>query len=86
MPASVGQSGGLRACHYADEFTLRRIHPLGRQEKLVYECSWFADPSHELADGKILTSLLPILSCYDNLTILCSFNHRRGVTAHVIHV
>jgi hypothetical protein len=27
------------ACHYAEEFTLQWIHPLGRREKLAYECS-----------------------------------------------
>jgi hypothetical protein len=29
---------GLRVCHCAKEFTLWRIHPLGCQEKLAYEC------------------------------------------------
>jgi hypothetical protein len=36
---------GLQACHYAEEFTLRWICPLGHQE--------LADPSHESAAGKI---------------------------------
>jgi hypothetical protein len=44
---------GLRACHYAEEFTLQRIHPLGRREKLAYECLRQADPSCEPAAGKI---------------------------------
>jgi hypothetical protein len=48
---------GLRACHCAEEFTLQRIHPLGRWEKLAYECSRFAGPCHEPADGKIFKLL-----------------------------
>jgi hypothetical protein len=44
----------LRACHYAEEFTLRRIHPLGHRDKLAFECPWFADPSREPTDGKIM--------------------------------
>jgi hypothetical protein len=30
---------GLWACHYAEEFTLWRIHLLSHWEKLAYECS-----------------------------------------------
>jgi hypothetical protein len=85
MPASVGPSSG----HCAEEFTLRRIRPLGRQEKLAYECPRFANPSREPADGKILTSStanIKLIFRSDNLTVLCSFNHRRGVPARVIHV
>jgi hypothetical protein len=29
---------GLRACHCTEEFTLRRIHPLGHRDKLAYDC------------------------------------------------
>jgi hypothetical protein len=47
---------GLRACHYAEEFTLRWIRPLGRREKLAYECSQLANPCHDLAASKILIS------------------------------
>jgi hypothetical protein len=43
---------GLQACHYAEEFTLRWICPLGHQEKMAYECPRLADPSHEPAAGK----------------------------------
>jgi hypothetical protein len=43
---------GLRPRHCTEEFTLRRIHPLGRQEKLAYECPRLADPSCELAAGR----------------------------------
>jgi hypothetical protein len=28
-------NAGLQACHYAEDFTLRQIHPLGHQDKLV---------------------------------------------------
>jgi hypothetical protein len=38
---------GLRACHCAEEFTLRWIHPFGCLEKLAYECPQLADPSRE---------------------------------------
>jgi hypothetical protein len=44
---------GLRACHYVGEFTLQRIHPLGHREKLAYDCSRLADPSHEPVAGKM---------------------------------
>jgi hypothetical protein len=49
---------GIWACHYAEEFTLWCICPLGSRDKLVYECLWIADPSHELADSNILTLLI----------------------------
>jgi hypothetical protein len=42
-----------RAHHYVEEFTLRRIHPLGHQKKLAYECPRLADPSHEPAAGRV---------------------------------
>jgi hypothetical protein len=29
---------GLEVCHYAKEFMLRRIPPLGRREKLAFDC------------------------------------------------
>jgi hypothetical protein len=44
---------GLQACHCVEEFTLRWIQPLGRREKLTYECSRLADPSCEPTAGKI---------------------------------
>jgi hypothetical protein len=83
------RQAGLRACHCTKEFTLQWIHPLGHWEKLAYECPLFTDPNHEPVDGKILTSFtanIELIFRYDNLTLLCSFNHRRGVPAHVIHV
>jgi hypothetical protein len=43
---------GLRACHYIEEFHLRRIHPLGHREKLTFECPRLSDPSREPAKGK----------------------------------
>jgi hypothetical protein len=43
---------GLQACHYAEEFTLRWIQPLGHREKLAYECPRLADPSCEPTAGK----------------------------------
>jgi hypothetical protein len=49
---------GLRACHCAEEFTLQRIHPIGHQDKLAYECSWLADPCCDPTDSKILTSFV----------------------------
>jgi hypothetical protein len=45
---------GLWARHCAGELTLRWIHPLGRREKLAYECSWLADPSREPSASRIL--------------------------------
>jgi hypothetical protein len=48
---------GLRACHCAKEFTLWRIRPLGRHEKLAYECPRLADPSRDPTDSKILISI-----------------------------
>jgi hypothetical protein len=46
---------GLWTCHCTEEFTLRQIRPLGRREKLAYECPWLADPSRDPAASKILT-------------------------------
>jgi hypothetical protein len=43
---------GLRVCHCVEEFHLHQIHPLGRREKLAFECPRFSDPSHEPAEGK----------------------------------
>jgi hypothetical protein len=48
---------GLYACHCAEEFTLRWIHPLGCLDKLAYEFPWLADPSHEPTDSKISNSV-----------------------------
>jgi hypothetical protein len=42
----------LEACHCAEEFILWRIHPLGRREKLAFECLWFADPNPNPSSGK----------------------------------
>jgi hypothetical protein len=65
---------GLRACHYAEEFTLQRLRPLGRREKLAYECSWLADPSHEPAAGKIFTLTFYLLMVYF-LDLICSVSY-----------
>jgi hypothetical protein len=43
----------LGACHCAKEFTLRRIHPLGRRQRLAYDCPWLADLRHKPATGKM---------------------------------
>jgi hypothetical protein len=48
---------GLRACHYAEEFTLQQIRPLNHWDKLVYECPWLKDPSHEPTASKIFNSI-----------------------------
>jgi hypothetical protein len=48
---------GLRACHCAEEFTLRWIHPRGHRDKLAYECPWLDDPSCEPAARKIFESI-----------------------------
>jgi hypothetical protein len=50
---------GLQACHCTEEFTIRRIHPLVRWEKLAFKCLWLADPSYEPTSGKVF-----ILSLY----------------------
>jgi hypothetical protein len=47
------RDSSLCAHHCAEEFTLQRIHPLGHREKLTYECLRLADPSCELATGRI---------------------------------
>jgi hypothetical protein len=49
---------GLKACHYAKEFNLWRICPLGCQEKLAYECPQLDDPSREPTGGKIISLIL----------------------------
>jgi hypothetical protein len=46
------RDAGLWACHYAKEFTLWWILPLGHWEKLVYECPRFYDPNHERAASR----------------------------------
>jgi hypothetical protein len=43
---------GLKACHCIEEFHLRRIHPLGCQEKLAFKYPQLSDPSHKPAEGK----------------------------------
>jgi hypothetical protein len=50
------REAGLQACHYVEEFTLQRIHPLDHQEKLTYECLWLTDPCREPGVGKIYNS------------------------------
>jgi hypothetical protein len=69
------REAGLKACHYIKEFTLWWIRPLGRREKLAFECPWLADPTHEPTDGKmfILHALL-VAICYSDLmqSFFCS--------------
>jgi hypothetical protein len=43
----------LQVCHCAEEFTLQQIHPLGRRERLAYDCPGLADLSHEPTAGKM---------------------------------
>jgi hypothetical protein len=43
----------LWVCHCAEEFTFRRIRPLGHQVKLAFKCPQLADLSREPASGKI---------------------------------
>jgi hypothetical protein len=45
---------GLEEIHCDEEFTLRRIRPLGHGEKLDFECLRFADLSHNPTVGKTL--------------------------------
>jgi hypothetical protein len=46
----------LEVCHYAEGFTLRRICPLGRQEKLAVKCLWFVISNRNPSAGKTLSS------------------------------
>jgi hypothetical protein len=46
----------LKACHCDKEFTLQWIRPLGRREKLAFECPRFADPTRDPPASKILNS------------------------------
>jgi hypothetical protein len=46
------RKAGLKECNCIKEFHLRRIRPLGRQDKCAYECPRMADPSLEPADGQ----------------------------------
>jgi hypothetical protein len=48
------RQASLWVCHYAEEFSLRWIRPLGHREKLAYECPLLADLTHEPTNGKIL--------------------------------
>jgi hypothetical protein len=45
------RQAGLKACHCVEEFYLRRIHPLGRRKKLVFECPRLPDPHREPSEG-----------------------------------
>jgi hypothetical protein len=39
------RQAGLEVCHWAEEFYLRRIRPLGRRKTLAFESPRLADPS-----------------------------------------
>jgi hypothetical protein len=41
----------LEACHYVEEFYLRRIHPLDHRKKLAFECPRMADPYRKPSEG-----------------------------------
>jgi hypothetical protein len=64
---------GLKVCHCIEEFHLRQIHPLDRQDKYAYECLRMADPNREPADGKLsILSLKYWGYNYPDLTFLPS--------------
>jgi hypothetical protein len=44
----------LEVCHCIKEFIFWRIRPLGHREKLSFECSRFADRSHNPTAGRTL--------------------------------
>jgi hypothetical protein len=48
------RQAGLEACHCAEEFYLRWIHPLGRRKTLAFESPRLADPSRDPLPGNIL--------------------------------
>jgi hypothetical protein len=43
----------LEACHYAEEFYLWRIRPLGRRKTLAFESPRMVDPSRDPLPGNI---------------------------------
>jgi hypothetical protein len=47
------RQAGLKVCHYAEEFYLRWIRPLGRRKTLAFESPRLADPSRDPLPGKI---------------------------------
>jgi hypothetical protein len=47
------RTADLQACHCVEKFTLRRIHPLGYQEKLAYDYLRLVDLSREPAADKM---------------------------------
>jgi hypothetical protein len=54
------RQAGLEACHYVEEFYLRRIRPLGRRKTLAFESPWLADPSRDPLPGNFLYFLLTL--------------------------
>jgi hypothetical protein len=69
------KDAGLQACHYIEEFTLRRIHPLGHWEKLAYEYPRHADPSRKPAASKMFSLYFPLLMIDWNDLINASHLH-----------
>jgi hypothetical protein len=55
------RQSNLRACHHAEEFTLRWICPLGRWDKMAYAYPRLASPSHDATNSKILTSFIVVV-------------------------
>jgi hypothetical protein len=47
------RQAGLKACHYVEEFYLRRIRPLGRRKTLAFESPRLADPNRDPLPRKI---------------------------------
>jgi hypothetical protein len=58
----------LNACHCTEEFTLWRIRPLDRWEKLDFKCPRLAVPSRKHANCKVFTPRgLRVMICYSYL-------------------
>jgi hypothetical protein len=45
------RQASLEVCHCVEEFYLWWIHPLGRRNKLAFECPRLADPHREPSEG-----------------------------------
>jgi hypothetical protein len=41
----------LEACHYVEEFFVRRIRPLDHRKTLAFECPRMVDSYHEPSEG-----------------------------------
>jgi hypothetical protein len=43
----------IEACHYIEEFHLRRIRPLDHQKILAFKCPRMVDPSRDPSEGDL---------------------------------